>query len=36
MRGDLARYKLDMDSEMAATGHMARIWEEDDSAPSTA
>jgi hypothetical protein len=34
--GDLAYYQLEVDREMAATGHLARIWKEDDSMLSTA
>jgi hypothetical protein len=33
--GNLKRYNLDVCGEMAATGHMVRIWEEDDSVLST-
>jgi hypothetical protein len=33
--GDLAHYNLDMDREIAATGYVLRIWEEDDSVLST-
>jgi F420-dependent methylenetetrahydromethanopterin dehydrogenase len=33
--GDMACYNLDVSREMAATGCMARIWEEDDSVMST-
>ncbi len=33
--GDLACYNLDVGGEMVATGHVAKIWEEDDSILST-
>jgi hypothetical protein len=35
MWGDLARYNLDVDGEMAAMGHVARIWEEEDGVLSS-
>jgi hypothetical protein len=33
--GDLECYNLDIDGKMMAMGHVARIWEEDDSMLST-
>jgi hypothetical protein len=35
VEGDLARYNLDVNGEMAAMGCVARIWEEDDSVLSS-
>jgi hypothetical protein len=33
--GDMACYNLDVDGEIAATGRVTRIWEDDDSLLST-